>query len=279
MSKGTVLDETLINALGMADQILTLDGPIENRHHPVLQEPMFFLKTKEIPEIVHLERKYVFDHQVSIKSTYAAGDKVLAWLVRSLRPNPHDNKAPAVEVLLIRDFFLLGDWREFQRFKQFIKSQRILDAQARQWLTDHRAELEMLSGKVEGLSRICDCLGRIAEWPELEGSGEQAQAGSLEAVAKTFSKELLFVRDAPLFAPLLLRRPPDARFRVFRIMSFVEDPKHGAAGLIGFLGTLAKFTRDPALITVTTSITGSRELARALAAIRGYLLSPKVPTA
>jgi hypothetical protein len=277
MSKGSVLDESMINSLGFADQLLTLTGTIENRHHPVLQEPLFVMQTKEITEPVYLERKYVFDNQVSIKSTIHAGERVLAWLAHSLRPNPHDPQAAHVEVLIARDLFLLGDWREFQRFKQFLKSQRILDAQARQWLSDHRAQLEQLSGIAEGLNRIGDCLGRIAEWPELEGSGDQARLGSLEAVAKTFSKELLHVRDAPLFPLLLLRKPPDARFRIFRMMSFVEDPQHGASGLVKFLTALARATHDEALLTATGNITGSRELARALAAMRTYLMSAKMP--
>ena len=277
MSKGAVLEESLINALGLADQLLTLSGPIENRHHPVLQEPLFVLATKEIPEPVYLERKYVFDNQVSIKSTLHAGDRLIAWLARSLRPNPHDSQAPHVEVLIARDLFLLGDWREFQRFKQFLKSQRILDAQARQWLSDHRAQLEQLSGIAEGLNRIGECLGHIAEWPELEGSGDQARLGSLEAVAKTFSKELLHVRDAPLFPLLLLRKAPDVRFRIFRMMSFVEDPQHGAAGLVRFLGSLARISREEALLNSCNGITGSRELARALGAMRAYLMSAKIP--
>ena len=277
MSKGAVLDESLINSLGLADQLLTLSGQIENRHHPILQEPLFVLQTKEIPEPVYLERKYVFDNQVSIKSTMHAGDRVIAWLARSLRPNPHDAQAPQVEVLLARDLFLLGDWREFQRFKQFLKSQRILDAQARQWLSDHRAQLEQLSGIAEGLNRIGECLGNIAEWPELEGSGDQAKLGSLETVAKTFSKELLHVRDAPLFPLLLLCKPPDVRFRIFRIMSFVEDPQHGAAGLVRFLAALARVARDESLLTACNAITGSRELARALQAMRAYLMSAKKP--
>ncbi len=278
MPKGAVLEESFINTLGLADQLLTLTATIENRHHPVLQEPLFVVQTKEIPEPIYLERKYVFDNQVSIKSTLHAGDRVLAWLARSLRPNPHNAQAPQVEVLIARDLFLLGDWREFQRFKQFIKSQRILDAQARQWLMDHRAQLEQLSGIAEGLNRIGECLGRIAEWPELEGSGDQARLGSLEVVAKTFSKELLHVRDAPLFPSLLLRKPPDVRFRIFRIMSFVEDPLHGTAGLVRFLAALARVAHDEELIKASSNITSSRELAWSLGAIRTYLLSAKTPT-
>jgi hypothetical protein len=276
MSKGAILDESLVHALGLSEQLLTLTGPIENRHHPVLQEPMFVIHAEEIAEPVHLERKYVFDNQVSIKGSYGKGDKVLAWLARSLKPNPHDTHAAQVEVLVARDFFLLGDWREFQRFKQFIKSMRIIDAQARQWLTDHHGELEVLSGTAEGLARIIGVLGRIAEWPELEG-GATTRATSLEGVAKTFSKGLLHVREAPLFPTLLLRLEPDMRFSVFRIMGFVEDPAHGAAGLIAFLLAMAKATREPEVVESAAVLKSSRDLSRVFASLRKYLLSSKIP--
>lgn len=278
MSKGAILDEALVHQIGLAEQLLTLSAPIENRNHPILQEPMFVLRTDEIGDPIHLERKYVFDNQVSIKSSYGKGDKVLAWLSRSLRANPHDAKLPPVELVVARDFFLLGDWREFQRFKQFIKSMRIVDAQARQWLTDHHAELEPLSGTAEGLAKIIGVLGRIAEWPELEGSAT-SKSTSLEGVAKTFSTDLLHVRDAPLFPTLLLRKEPDVRFSVFRIMSFVEDPAKGAMGLIGFLTALARATRDPEVLQTTEVMKSSRDLARVLAALRKFLLSAKVPDA
>ena len=276
MSKGAILDEAMVHAIGLAEQLLTLKGPIENRHHPVLQEPLFVFNTDEIPEPVYLERKYVFDNQVSIKGSYSQGDKVLVWLAHSLKPNPHDPKAPPVVVLLARDLFLLGDWREFQRFKQFIKSCRILDAQARQWLSDHHGDLEQLSAIADGLSKVIAILGRISEWPELEG-GQTTRSGSLEGVAKTFSKDLIHVRDAPLFPTLLLRREPAVRFSVFRLMSFVEDPARGAAGLVAFITALGKATRDPEVIQSIESLKTSRDLARAFAALRKFLLSSTMP--
>ena len=278
MAKGATLDEHLIQVLGLSDQILTLSGPIENRNHPVLQEPMFVIHAEECAEPVHLERKYVFDNQVSIKSNFAKGEKVLVWLVRSLKQSPHDAQAPAIDLLVARDFFLLGDWREFQRFKQFIKSMRILDAQARQWLSEHHSELEVLSGSSEGLAKVCGVLGRIAEWPELEG-GETAAGHTLEGVAKTFSKGLVHVRDAPLFPTLLLRMAPHMRFNVFRIMSFVADPARGAAGMVGFLSAVAKATREPEIVQSLAVLASSRDLSRGLATLRAYLLSPKVPHA
>ena len=276
MSKGAILDESMAQQVGLAEQLLTLTGPIENQYHPVLQEPLFVIRAEEVAEPIYLERKYVFDNQVSIKATYGKGDKVLAWLSRALKANPHDVKAPPVSLLLTRDLFLLGDWREFQRFKQFIKSMRILDAQARQWLTDHHAELEVLSGTAEGLARIIGVLGRIAEWPELEG-GQTTKSTSLEGVAKTFSAGLVHVRDAPLFPLLLLRKEPDVRFSVFRMLSFVEDPGRGAAGLIAFLQSMVRATRDAEVASAAEVVKSSRDLARIFAALRLYLLSPKSP--
>jgi hypothetical protein len=273
-SKGAVLDEQLITQVGLAENLLTLSGPMENRHHEQLQEPMFVVRTQEVQEPIYLERKYVFDNQVSIKQSYGKGEKVLCWLNRQLRTPPNDPKAAPVELLLARDFFLLGDWREFQRFKQFIKSMRIVDAQARQWLSDHQAELPELARTPEGLERILDCLGRIAEWPEPEfGPEAQRQTGSLEAVAKTYSKSLAPVRLAPLFPALLLRRPPDVRFNVFRIMSFVEDPQLGATAVVRFVVALATNSRNPELQEACAVLKTSRDLSRAFAAVRKYLLS------
>lgn len=277
-SKGAVLDEQLITQVGLAENLLTLSAPMENRHHEQLQEAMFVVRTREVPDPIYLERKYVFDNQVSIKQTYGKGEKVLCWLSRQLRTPQHDPKAAPVELLVARDFFLLGDWREFQRFKQFIKSMRILDAQARQWLSDHQAEMPDLAQTPEGLERILDCLGRISEWPEPEFGGEaQRQGGTLETVAKTYSKSLAPVRLAPLFPALLLRRPPDVRFNVFRIMTYVEDARYGAAAVVRFVASLAEHSGDSEVKDACAVLKTSRDLSRAFASIRKYLLSPRRP--
>jgi hypothetical protein len=277
MSKGAALDEALIHAAGLAEQLLTLAGPIENRHHPVLQEPMFVLRCDELSEPVYLERKYIFDNQISIKSTYGKGDKVLAWLARSQRQHPREAAAAPVEVLLARDFFLLGDWREFQRFKQFIKSMRILDAQARQWLTDHHQDIPRLATADEGIDKVLTCLGHIQEWPELEHTNGPSKTNSLEVVAKTFSRSLVAIRDAGALGKHLLTRDPAQRFALFRMLSFVEDPGKGATGLTAFLVGLAQATGDQTVITACTQLKSSRDLARAFAALRTYLLSAKMP--
>lgn len=276
MSKGAVLDEAFVGAAGLSEQLLTLTGQIENKHHPVLQEPMFHLHTQEIEETIYLERKYVFDNQVSIRAHYGKGDKVLIWLQRSLRQPPHDPKAGLVEVLMAREFFLLGDWREFQRFRQFVKSQRILDAGARQWITDNHVRFAELARTEEGLGRMLDCLGAVAEWPDLDGQDQAESRSSLELIAKTYSRSLAPVRIAPLLAPELLKRAPDVRFNIFRLFSYVEDPE-GPRTLLRFLADLGKATGDPVVGQATTGLKTSRDISRAFAALRACLLSRHLP--
>ena len=275
MSKGAVLDEALIGTLGFADQMLTLTGPIENQHHPQLQEPMFLLRTKEIEETIYLERKYVFDNQLSIKSTYGNGDRVLVWLQRVLRGSQIDAKAPSVSVLQARELFLMGDWREFQRFKQFMKSMRILDAQARQWLSDHHADLPKLAQAEEGVARILSMLGNISEWPDLDTHGIGPRSSSLEQIAKTYAKDLAPVRRAPGLPPRLLALAPDVRFNVFRILAFVEDPDEGTNGLAKFLMRVAGATGDADLMGATRELRNSRDLSRAFGLLRSFLMSSR----
>src|SRR4051812_47645392 len=196
MSKGAVIDEAFIHALGLSEQLMTLTGHLENKHHPVLQESMFHINVAEIPEPIYLERKYVFDNQVSIKSSYGKDDKILVWLQRVLRANTVSASKAPIELLMVRDIFLLGDWREFQRFKQFVKSMRILDAQARNYLAEHHQEFPALANDREAIERILDSLEKIAEWPDLEGVN--SKASSLELVAKTYSKDLAPIRASPL---------------------------------------------------------------------------------
>lgn len=275
MSKGAVLDEGFIATAGLSEQLLTLAGPIENRHHEVLQEPMFHLHTQEIEETVYLERSYVFANQVSIRAHYGKGDKVLVWLQRSLRQPPHDQKAGLVEVLMAREFFLLGDWREFQRFRQFVKSQRILDAQARQWITDNHVKFKDMCLVPDGIERILDGLGAIAEWPDLEDQDQADNRSTLELVAKTYSRSLAPVRVAPLLAPALLQRAPDVRFSIFRLFSYVEDPA-GTATLLRFIADLGRATGDPVVTAATTGLRSSRDISRAFAALRAALLARKL---
>lgn len=277
MSKGAVLDEAFITAAGLSEQLLTLTGPIENRHHEILQEPMFHIRCQEIEETVYLERKYVFDNQVSIRAHYGRGDKVLVWLQRALRQPPYDPHAPMIELLMAREFFMLGDWREFQRFRQFVKSQRILDAQARQWITDNHIRFRELAQSPAGIERILDALGAIAEWPDLDGQDQGESRSTLETIAKTYSRSLAPVRASPLLAPALLKRAPDVRFNVFRLLSFVEDPEGGPASLLRFLGDLGRAIGDPRLIQATSGLRSSRDISRAFAALRAALLARRLP--
>ena len=153
MSHGIALDEAILTRLGLADNLLTLSGPVVNQLHPQLSEAMFIFRTEEVPEHIYLERSYVFENQISIKPSYGKGDKVLIWLTRVVRVPGNQPGAKAIDLLLARDLFMLGDWREFQRFKQFVKSMKILDAQARQWLTDHHIDFAKLALTEPGMRR------------------------------------------------------------------------------------------------------------------------------
>lgn len=276
MSKGAVLDEAFIAAAGLGEQLLTLAGPIENRHHAILQEPMFHIRCQEIEETVYLERAYVFANQVSIRSHYGKGQKVLAWLQRSLRPAPGGAPPSMIELLHAREFFMLGDWREFQRFRQFVKSQRILDAQARQWITDNHLRFTEMSRDEAGLNRILDGLGTVAEWPDLDTQDPSDGRTSLELVAKTYSRSLVGVRAAPLLPDLLLRRAPDTRFSIFRLLSYVEDPA-GPASLVRFLAALGAASGDARVAAATAHLASGRDIARAFSMLRSLLLARTLP--
>lgn len=276
MGKGAVLDEAFVSAAGLSEQLLTLSGPIENKHHDILQEPMFHVRSQEIDETVYLERKYVFENQVSIRAHYGKGDKVLVWLQRSLRQPPHDPKAAMVELLMAREFFMLGDWREFQRFRQFVKSQRILDAQARQWITDNHVRFGEMSREPAGIRRVLEGLGAVAEWPDLEGQDQAESRTTLELIAKTYSRSLAPVRASPLLPAALVEMAPDTRFNIFRLFSFVEDPA-GAGSLLRFLRDLGAAVGDPRVAEATASLKTSRDISRALAVLRTALLARKPP--
>jgi hypothetical protein len=270
MSRGAVLDEAFIRSVGLAEQLLTLNGAIENRPHPQLKEALFHLSTLEVEETIYLERKYVFEHQVSIKSSYGKGDRVLAWLHRVVLPGSGAGSPERIELLMVRELFLLGEWREFHRFKAFVKSMRIADAQARGWLAEHHRDFPAMIDDETALRRILDCLTSCAEWPDLEDA--VSHADSLEQLAKTYSQGLASVRSCALLPGLLLGFAPDQRFRLFRLFSFVEDAEHGSASLVRFIVALGHATGDAAVAAATASPRTSRELARALGAVREYLL-------
>jgi hypothetical protein len=279
MGRGAVLDEAFIRSIGLAEQLLTLAGAIENRHHPQLQESLFHLSTVEVEETIYLERKYVFEHQVSIKSSYGKGDRVLAWLHRVVLPGSGPGSGPGkperVELLMVRELFLLGEWREFHRFKSFVKSMRIADAQSRGWLAEHHRDFAAMADDPQAIRRILDCLASCAEVPDLDDT--VSAADSLEQLAKTYSRGLAPVRASALLPGLLLTHAPDQRFRLFRLLSFVEDAEHGAAALVRFIGAIGEASGDAELAAATNQPRTSREFARALSAVREYLLSAKRP--
>jgi hypothetical protein len=275
MSRGAVLDEAFIRSVGLAEQLLTLNGAIENRPHPQLKEALFHLSTLEVEETIYLERKYVFEHQVSIKSSYGKGDRVLAWLHRVVLPGSGAGSPERIELLMVRELFLLGEWREFHRFKAFVKSMRIADAQARGWLAEHHRDFPAMIDDETALRRILDCLTSCAEWPDLEDA--VSHADSLEQLAKTYSRGLVPVRSCALLPGILLGHAPDQRFRLFRLFSFVEDAEHGPASLVRFIAALGAASGDAALAAATNGPRSRREFAHALTAVREYLLSAKRP--
>ncbi len=275
MSKGAVIDEEFIQLVGLSDQLLTLSRSMENKHHEVLQESLFHITVQELPEIIYLDRKYVFENQLSIRSSYGKDEKILVWLQRVQRAPSLSKKKEVVELLMVRDLFLLNDWREFHRFKQFVKSMRILDAQARNYLVEHHQEFPTMVNDPMAMDRILLSLETVADWPNLD-QGNDASA-SLEAIAKTYGKYLAPVRSSPLLPKLLLKRNPDARFNLFRLFSFVEDPEHGSEALVRFLINLGKEAQDVDTITATKTLGSGRDLQRAFSAMRKYLISPNVP--
>jgi hypothetical protein len=275
MSKGAVIDEEFIQMVGLSDQLLTLSRSMENKHHEVLQESLFHITVQELPEIIYLDRKYVFENQLSIRSSYGKDEKILVWLQRVQRAPSLSRKKEVVELLMVRDLFLLNDWREFHRFKQFVKSMRILDAQARNYLVDHHQEFPTMVNDPVAMSRILLSLETVADWPNLDQGGDAST--SLEAIAKTYGKYLAPVRSSPLLPKLLLERNPDARFNLFRLFSFVEDPEHGSEALVRFLINLGKVAQDVDTIAATKTLGSGRDLQRAFSAMRKFLISPNVP--
>jgi hypothetical protein len=285
MSRGAVLDEAFIRSIGLSDQLLTLTGAIENRYHALLPDPLFHLSTAEVAETVYLERAYVFAHQISIKASYGKGDRVLAWLHHVVLPASASAPAaapaaapgapPQVKLLMVRELFMLGEWREFRRFKSFVKSMRILDAQSRSWLAEHHREFPAMSDDADAIRRILDCLTSCAEWPDPEDA--VSHADSLELLARTYSAGLAPLRRSAQLPRLLLGYAPDQRFRLFRLFSNVQDAEHGSAALLRFISELGQATGDAAVSAATAQPRSGGELAQALSALRAYLLSAQRP--
>ncbi len=278
VSRSAVLDTALVTAIGMGDQLLTLTGPIINEYHPTVGEAMFAIRSEELSETAYLERRYVLENGVSIKAAIGKGDKVLVWAQRVMRPANSNPTGPLFELLVAREFFLLADWREFGRFRQFLKSMRILDAQSRAWLSEHHKEFGELARVEAGIIRILQCLAHVAEWPDLDDNSSD-NGETLERIAKTYSADLAKVRTSPLLPPRLMALEPTARFNLFRMLSYVEDPQGGAAAMLKFLAVMAAATGDGDLATTATRITSGQELSKVLTGLRRWLLSPRRPPA
>jgi hypothetical protein len=271
MSKGAVIDESFIQALGLTDHLLTLTRSIENKHHDLLQESLFQISVAEVNETIYMDRQYVFDNQLSIRANYGKDEKILAWLQRVPRVNPLSPKKENVELLMVCDLFLLKDWREFQRFKQFIKSSRILDAQARNYLVEHHKEFPGHVNDPDAIKRILLSLERAIEFSEAPSSSEQA--GSLEQVAKTYGPYLAPIRMSPHLPRLLLEREPEVRFNLFRLFCFIEDREKGPETLLQFIVAIAKESRDNDILASVANLGSSRDLQRAFTAIRKFMLA------
>jgi hypothetical protein len=271
MSKSAVLDPTFIAELGLSEQILTLAGPIQNLHHPETQEPMFAIPLQG-GQTVWMERAYVFANQLSLKAA-GPGTQLLIWQARSMRPRSSDPGAPMAPVDMARELFQLGEWKDFQRFKAFCKSQRILDAQARQWLAAHHGDLPRLAENAAAVDKVVDILGRIAPWPDLDAHAGTGKGDALELVAKTYNAPLAAFRASGHLCAAMLRRAPDVRFNIFRLMGYVEDPHGGSRAFVAFLSTLASELRDSEAIVLCGQVASARDLAKAFAYLRKALFA------
>ncbi|NRA40168.1 MAG: hypothetical protein HRU15_18630 [Planctomycetes bacterium] len=275
-----VLNEAFIDALSLRGQLLTLTKAMSNKPHEILLEPMFHIHTKEFEdEIVYLERQYLYDHQISLKSTYGSGEKILAWTYRSGRCRNNDDNNPEIQVLFASDLFLLKDPREFIRFRTFLKSKRILDAQSRDFLGKRHQNFSQMAESQEGMKAIMQCLGNIEDWPDPE-YGFKKRSGvehTLEGVSKDFSEAMVSVRKSALMAEQLLLLAPHQRMTVFRILSFAEDPESGPTGLMVFLRDIGAATKDESVMRATSKIASGGELSKGLESVRRYLMSSKTP--
>ena len=171
------------------------------------------------------------------------------------------------------DCFLYDQPMEFQRFRLFLRSKRILDTQARDFLARFGDKFAQLVAASEGMDRILDCLGNIAEWPDPENGFRRhgASDATLEGLAKTYSKQLIAVRDDRKTPQAILARSPEQRVNIFRLLCFAENDSKGSKGLMVFLRDLGTATGANPVIRRTASITSAADLGWALETLRNYL--------
>jgi hypothetical protein len=274
MQKGAVLNQQFIDALGLGERLLTLTRQMVNQPHPTLQEPMFHISTEELDETMYLERQYLYDEQINIKPSYGQGEKILAWTYHALRHRNADASNEPVKVLLASDLFLLGDPHEFIRFRTFLKTQRILDAQARDFLAKNHTRFGQLVQTPDGLYKVIDCLAQLADWPDPE-NGFKRRAGdehTLEGIAKDYGQAMVATRNANGLLQALLRRTGQERLDIFRMLSFAEDKEQGAQGLMLFLRDIGAATGEKEIMRATAQINTGVDLSKGLEAIRRYLM-------
>ncbi|TVR44287.1 MAG: hypothetical protein EA402_07455 [Planctomycetota bacterium] len=276
MAKGSVITHAFVEALGLGSASYTLTKAIKNQLHPELQDPMFAIEVEEFPEPIYLDRQYCFDHQFSVPSSYGPGDRLLLWMRRTVRHRNQDSKQPATHLLMASDCFLYDQPLEFQRFRVFLRSKRILDTQARDFLARYGDDFPKLVESPKGMERILDCLGNIAEWPDPENGFRRnvESDASLEGLAKSYSVPLLAVRSHSSLPAELLKRNPEERVNIFRLLCFAEDPNQGSDSLMVFLRDLGAATRAPTVIRRTAAIKSGADLGWALESLRQFLALP-----
>lgn len=274
MAGRPVLSIETAEEMGLADQILTLKRPIENRYHEALRGPYFHIVSEEFEEPMILDRHYVQERRVNLRPTYGPNERILAWWQRLPRVPEGGSPDQTVTVLMASDIFMLGDPFDFQRFKDFVRSRRLLDAQARGWLSAHRAELGTLAATSAGLHEILACLGTICDLPSPDQGLRRTdrEANPVMALAKSMSADLLPVRNQPDLAQALRDLPPERRMNTFKLLCFVEDPT-GTGSLLQFLGRVASMLGDVDCATAVVHLgNNARDLPRLLYAIRRRLL-------
>ncbi len=275
MPKPIVLDVPLITALGLGDQLLSLTGPPTVREHPELGEPLVALPVAGPLGTLWLERAQVRTDQLAFRPRHAAGTAVLAWWQLAQRRRGDAN----VRVPLASAVFLMDDAASAVRFITFVRSQRILDAEARAWLAAHHAELPTLAQDAAGTAQAVRCLTHLGEWPDLD-SGNAGMSGlrratfggggsgvALEQLARTFPDGLAALRASAHVLPPLLALPPDRRFTLFRVLA--HAPTGGVAAVTDFI------TRLSAATGIGTAATAP--LDQAISALRAWLQGPNLP--
>lgn len=276
MAKGSIITQQLVEALGLSSASFVLRAPLRNQLHPELQDPMFVIQVEEYPEPIYLDRQYCFDHQFSVPSGYGTGDRLLLWMRRVLRHRNNDPSQSAATLLMASDCFLYDQPREFQRFRLFLRSKRILDSQARDFLARNAANFPVLVQKPEGIAKILSVIGHIAEWPDPENGFRRHSSNdaTLEGVAKQHAEPLLALRNARDLTQQLLRLDPEQRVNVFRLLCHVPDTEKGSESLMVFLRDLGTRSNAQAVIRRTHNIKTGADLSRAMDTLRQFLALP-----